>query len=68
MEISQFEIMIRALMAPENNVRGQAEAAFHQAKESPDALVPGLVHLLRHNDSEQVRRGWDLLPPQIPRF
>ena len=52
--LSQFEMMIGALMSPDNNVRGQAEATFNQAKANPDILVSALVHLLRHNESEQV--------------
>lgn len=39
-EANQFEMMTRALMLAENSVHGEAEAAFHQAKESPDILVP----------------------------
>ena len=53
----QFEQMVGALMSPDNNVRGQAEAAFNQAKSNPDVLMSGLVHLLRHNQAEQVERS-----------
>ena len=52
--LSQFEMMIGALMSADNNVRGQAEASFNQAKTNPDILISALVHLLRRNESEQV--------------
>ena len=42
------------LMSPDNNVRGQAEAAFNQAKDKPDLLMGGLITLLRTNQAEQV--------------
>ncbi len=53
--INQYQQMIEALMSPDNNVRGQAEAAFNQAKANPDVMVSALAHLLRNNQSEQAR-------------
>jgi NAD(P)-dependent dehydrogenase (short-subunit alcohol dehydrogenase family) len=47
--------IIEALISPDNDVRGQAETAFNQAKDNPDVLISVLVHMLRCNDQEQVR-------------
>ena len=52
--LQQFEQIINALMSPDNNVRGQAETAFNQAKDKPDLLMGGLITLLRTNQAEQV--------------
>ena len=52
--INQYQQMIEALMSPDNNVRGQAEAAFNQAKANPDVMVSalgtccGIIRASRH--------------------
>ena len=53
--VGQYEMMVGALMSTDNNVRNQAEAAFNSGKANPDVHVSALVHLLRRNESEQVR-------------
>jgi len=53
--LQQFEMMLNALMSQDNEMRRQAEEAFNQAKSNPDALISGLVHMLRNNHAEQVR-------------
>jgi hypothetical protein len=52
--LQQFEGMIGQLMAPDNSLRGQAEAAFNDAKKNPDLLVGSLVRLIRQSQHEQV--------------
>lgn len=53
--LQQFEQVVLALMSPDNTVRGQAEEAFNQAKQNPDALFTTLVTHLRKNSGEQAR-------------
>jgi len=51
-----FEGMIAQLMATDNNLRGQAEAAFQDTKKTnPELAVSGLIHLLRNSQQEEVR-------------
>ena len=65
-DLAQFEQVIMALMSPDNNVRGQAEAAFNQAKANPDALISALTQLLRTNQQEQVCSAPGCTRPQPP--
>ena len=51
-----------AIRSSDNTARGQAEAAFNQAKSNPDLLISALVHLLRNNQQEQARASWATLP------
>ena len=60
-QLQQFEQIVQALLSGDNNIRSQAEAAYNAAKANLDALVSGLIYLLRRQESEEQIRSMSAL-------
>ena len=63
-QLQQFEQIVQALLSGDNNIRSQAEAAYNAAKANLDALVSGLIYLLRRQESEEQIRSMSALLPR----
>jgi len=50
--LAQFKVMLDGLMSADNNIRGQAEAAFNNSKSNPDMLVTGLLTILSSGEEQ----------------
>eukprot|EP00735_Rhodelphis_limneticus_P008844 TRINITY_DN2321_c0_g1::TRINITY_DN2321_c0_g1_i1::g.20738::m.20738 TRINITY_DN2321_c0_g1::TRINITY_DN2321_c0_g1_i1::g.20738 ORF type:complete len:1078 (+),score=394.95,sp/Q8BKC5/IPO5_MOUSE/35.22/0.0,HEAT/PF02985.17/3.9e+03,HEAT/PF02985.17/7.7,HEAT/PF02985.17/2.6e+03,HEAT/PF02985.17/4.8e+03,HEAT/PF02985.17/0.24,HEAT/PF02985.17/6e-06,HEAT/PF02985.17/0.067,HEAT/PF02985.17/3.5e+02,HEAT/PF02985.17/1.7,HEAT/PF02985.17/0.053,HEAT/PF02985.17/6e+02,HEAT_2/PF13646.1/1.2e+02,HEAT_2/PF13646.1/14,HEAT_2/PF13646. len=53
--LQQMEMMLKALMAQDNDVRGQAEASFNQAKSRADDLLTALAATMRQSQEQECR-------------
>lgn len=58
--LARYEALVGALMVPDNNARGQAEAAYNRMKSEPESLVLGMLHCARYSGQPGVRHSASL--------